>query len=481
MRLLLKFNLVLAANIFLLLGCASEPSKNSDMAAAERIVAAVKRQQATTNSVDFPSHDKTRQTSISKSDPALSAPKPKDTTHAWTKNLIFTFDKIESDYFEPVSKKKLLDACISALPEQTRPLKSVASSFKQQLNDIGELLNNFPKIEAQTAVDSCVTAAISSLGNKYDQYIDPKKFNELNTSIVSNSGVGIELAPDPDGARFVSVIECAPGEALGLLKEDVITHIDAIEVSGRSVEEITKMIQVGLDPTLTIIAKRKGMSSPLTLATKRADILRKSVHGCLLDSDVAYIEIRQFQKPTLEQLGQIAASFSRASNSRPLKAIILDLRLNGGGLLQTSVGTAAAFLQPNALIVEIRGRTEDSNKKLYNARKVLVGPRTAVGAEIVASALQDHKRATVLGMNTFGKSTVETIIPLTWEAALKLTTSRIYRSQNEPLGKITPDIAVDMQYLFGDGDKTDVKLPRDKIGISNDPAVARALIFLSNK
>jgi carboxyl-terminal processing protease len=234
----------------------------------------------------------------------------------------------------------------------------------------------------------------------------------------------------------------------------------------------------------------------------RREVLRvQSVRGRLLESGVAYIATTQFQEATPARLAETIADLRR-TNQVPFSGIILDLRWCTGGLLNTAVVLSAAFLPRGMLVFNTRGRSADESRRfssdasdyLRTGRSdplvglppelksapmvVLVGPTTAAGAEIVASALQDQKRAVVIGSRSLGRGTLEMIFPLPGSRALKLTIARVYRPNGEPLdGKgIGPDLIIEAPARADDGIPPDTSPPRGtQLGSPADPAVAEAL------
>jgi carboxyl-terminal processing protease len=238
----------------------------------------------------------------------------------------------------------------------------------------------------------------------------------------------------------------------------------------------------GTDIILTIV--RKGQAKPLTLTLTRAVIKIKSVKYKLVEPDFGYVRITQFQEHTGENLVSALNDLQQQNKKAPLKGLVLDLRNDPGGLLNTAVSVSGAFLKPGELVVYTDGRTEDAKMRLTNSREnylrpgesdylknlpawtksvpmvVLVNGGSASASEIVAGALQDHKRAVVLGTQTFGKGSVQTILPLNNGTAIKLTTARYYTPGGRSIQAkgITPDIVVEDATISNiDGSRMEVR------------------------
>ena len=273
-----------------------------------------------------------------------------------------------------------------------------------------------------------------------------------------------------------------PAARAGLQAGDLITRLDDKPVRGMSLDKAVRTMRgkPGTKITLTIFRKSEERSFPVTIT--RAEIKVQSIKTKIVDNNIAWVRITSFQERTVPDL---AKKLSEIAEKNPnLKGVILDLRNNGGGLLQGAVGVAAAFLPANSVIVSTKGQAPDSTQ-IFNATPsmyrlseagdplasvpplfkkvpmvVLVNAFSASASEIVAGALQDYKRATIIGKTTFGKGSVQTVRPLSNDSALKITTAYYYTPKGRSIQAfgIKPDIAVDQNK---DGDPDDVLITRE--------------------
>jgi carboxyl-terminal processing protease len=269
--------------------------------------------------------------------------------------------------------------------------------------------------------------------------------------------------------KVVSPIEDTPAFKAGVKSGDLVIKLDDTPVKGMTLNDAVKKMRgkPGTDIVLTIV--RKGEGKPLTLTLTRAVIKIKSVKYKLVEPDYGYVRITQFQEHSGENLVSALNDLQKQNKDAGLKGLVLDLRNDPGGLLNTAVSVSGAFLKTNDLVVYTDGRTEDAKMRLTNAREnylrpgesdylknlpawtknvpmvVLVNGGSASASEIVAGALQDHKRAVVLGTQTFGKGSVQTILPLNNGTAIKLTTARYFTPNGRSIQAkgITPDIIVE--------------------------------------
>jgi carboxyl-terminal processing protease len=410
---------------------------------------------------------------------------------------------IKSGYIEPVQNRSLADACIGALVAQSALGFRAQAPSSEPLRDIVNALGSVRPEQSDLAVASCIRGMVAGL-NSYSQYLDRVDFRELQVGSPLVGGIGLELAPDAEGARIVDAIEGGPGESAGFLRGDLIASVDGVDLRGRSLADIIRLLRGEPGSVVTLIVRRPGRTEPLHFSVKRAIIRVQSVRGRLLDSGIAYLATPGFYESTPERLAQTIADLRR-KNQGALTGLILDLRRCSGGLLNASVAVAAAFLPRGTLVADLRGRSPDSSRRYTSAPEdysrgrdpdpladlppetrsapmvVLIGPVTAAGAEMVASALKDGKRAAVIGTRSRGKGTVETVVPLTGGTALKLTTARIYRPNGESLdGKgVEPDEIVEAPSRTDDGIPPATSLPRGaELGSLADPAVAKAVAIV---
>lgn len=335
------------------------------------------------------------------------------------------FGKIKSDYVEPVEDKKLL---------------------KQAINGM-----------------------LSGL-DPHSAYLDADAFKDLQDGTQGEfGGLGIEVGMEDGFVKVVAPIEDTPAYKAGLKSGDLIIKLDETPVKGMTLNDAVKRMRGKPDTKITLTVLRKGEDKPLLFTITRAVIKVQSVKYKLAEPGYAYVRITQFQERTGEDL--VRALKSLHEQSRPeLKGLILDLRNNPGGLLHAAVGVSATFLPKGELVVYTDGRIADAKMRLTaipdnyvrgGAKDdfakdlpekfrtlpmvVLINGGSASASEIVAGALQDHKRAIVLGTQTFGKGSVQTILPMKNGAAIKLTTAHYFTPKGRSIQAtgIEPDIVVE--------------------------------------
>ena len=349
------------------------------------------------------------------------------------------FGQIKSDYVEPVDDKKLLTAAIKGM--------------------------------------------VSSL-DPHSSYLDKTEYSELQEQTRGKfAGLGIEISQEDGLIKVISPIEDSPAAHAGIRPGDLITRINDKPVRGMTLDSSVKLMrgEPGTKVTLTIYRKTDERSFPVTVT--RAVIKVQSVKTKMMAPGYAWVRITSFQERTVPDL---AARLTDLAHTDPqLKGIVLDLRNNGGGLLQSAVGVAGAFLPANSIVVSTNGQIADS-KQTYrdtfsNYRLpsfdsdplknlpaifktvpivVLTNAYTASASEIVAGALQDYHRATIMGKTTFGKGSVQTVRPLSPDTALRLTTAYYYTPSGRSIQNkgISPDFAVDQ---YADGDPDDALVTRE--------------------
>lgn len=333
------------------------------------------------------------------------------------------FGMIKSDYVEPVDEKKLITDAISGM--------------------------------------------VSSL-DPHSQYFDKKSYKEFREGTTGEFvGVGIEITQDDGLIRVVSPIEGSPADRAGLKPGDLITRVDDTAVKGLTLNEAVKRMrgEPGTKVTLTILRKDENRTFPVTIT--REEIRTQSVKVKLIEPGYGWVRVSQFQDRTVNDfVTKLEDLYKRNPN---LKGLVLDLRNDPGGLLDAAVAISAAFLPEGATVVSTNGQIAESKavfkalpedymrrrgvdplKRLPAALKtvpmvVLVNEGSASASEIVAGALQDNKRATIMGSQTFGKGSVQTVRPLGPDTALKITTARYYTPSGRTIQAkgIVPDIMVD--------------------------------------
>jgi carboxyl-terminal processing protease len=348
----------------------------------------------------------------------------------------------------------------------------------------GKIKNDYVEpVEDKKLITEAINGMLSGL-DPHSAYLDGEAYKELQVGTQGEfGGLGIEVGMEDGFVKVVSPIEDTPAYKAGLKTGDLIIKLDETPVKGMTLNDAVKRMRgkVGTDITLTLM--RKGEAKPLTMTITRAVIKIKSVKHKLVEPDYGYVRITQFQEHSGENL-VAALNDLEDKNGGTIKGLVLDLRNDPGGLLNTAVGVSGAFLKPNELVVYTDGRTEDAKMRLTNAREhylrpgesdylkklpawartvpmaVLVNGGSASASEIVAGALQDHKRALVVGTQSFGKGSVQTILPLNNGTAIKLTTARYFTPGGRSIQAkgITPDLVIEEGTVSqNDEEKLDVR------------------------
>ncbi|MCC6531414.1 MAG: S41 family peptidase [Burkholderiales bacterium] len=304
----------------------------------------------------------------------------------------------------------------------------------------------------------------------HSAYLDQDAFRELQVGTQGEfGGLGIEVGMEDGFVKVVAPIDDTPAARAGLKPGDLIIKLDDTAVKGMSLNDAVKRMRGKPNSKITLTVVRKGEPAPFPVTLVRAVIKIQSVKSKLVEPDFGYVRISQFQEHTGETLVKAIDGLYK-QNQRALKGLVLDLRNDPGGLLNGAVAVSAAFLPQNALVVYTDGRTDDAKMKLNASGEhylrgrtredyiqklppdvktvpmvVLVNGGSASASEIVAGALQDHKRAVILGTQTFGKGSVQTIMPLGNSTAIKLTTARYYTPSGRSIQAkgITPDFVVE--------------------------------------
>ena len=312
--------------------------------------------------------------------------------------------------------------------------------------------NYVEDVEDKVLLDNAISGMLTGL-DPHSTYLDAKAFEELRVGTTGEfGGLGIVVGMEDGFVKVISPIDDTPAQRAGVKAGDLIIRLDEKPVKGMSLDDAVKIMRgkPGTDIELTIV--RKNEDQPLTFNITRDRIRVKSVKSRMLEPDYAYVRISQFQERTGKDLHN-AISKLKKENKKPLKGMVLDLRNNPGGLLDAAVLVSDTFLE-RGTVVSVKGRTEEN--KLSQAATpgdilkgapivVLVNEGSASASEIVAGALQDHKRAVIMGQKTFGKGSVQTVIPLGNNSALKLTTARYYTPSGRSIQAegIVPDIQLE--------------------------------------
>ncbi len=316
-----------------------------------------------------------------------------------------------------------------------------------------KIKNNYvEEVKDKELLDNAIRGMLSGL-DPHSTYLDAKAFEELRVGTTGEfGGLGIVVGMEDGFVKVISPIDDTPAQRAGVKAGDLIIRLDDTPVKGMSLDDAVKIMRGKPGSSIELTIVRKGEDKPLKLNITRDRIRVKSVKQRLLEPGFAYVRISQFQERTGSDLRKAISKLKKENKGR-LKGLVLDLRNNPGGLLDAAVSVSDTFLN-KGVIVSVRGRTED-NKITQSARPgdilkgapmvVLVNEGSASASEIVAGALQDHKRAVIMGQKTFGKGSVQTVIPLGNSSALKLTTARYYTPSKRSIQAegIVPDIELD--------------------------------------
>src|SRR5437868_1552604 len=330
----------------------------------------------------------------------------------------------------------------------------------------GAIKTNYVEpVEDKKLMTEAINGMLTGL-DPHSAYLDAEAFKELQVGTQGQfGGLGIEVGMEDGFVKVVSPIEDTPAFRAGIKPGDLIIKLDETPVKGMSLNDAVKKMRGKPNTSITLTISRKGEAQPIVVTLTRAVIRVQSVKSKMYEPGYAWIRISQFQEATAEHLVKHIETLFRQGQ---LKGLVLDLRNDPGGLLHGAVAVSAAFLPQKTLVVSTDGRAEDARKKFYAtpddyARRgddilkalpaaaktvpmvVLVNGGSASASEIVAGALQDHKRAKVIGTQTFGKGSVQTIMPLGNNTAIKLTTARYYTPGGRSIQAkgITPDIPLE--------------------------------------
>jgi carboxyl-terminal processing protease len=348
-------------------------------------------------------------------------------------------------------------------------LRQLASAYRLVEADYVE------PVDQRKLLTQAIAGMVASL-DPHSAYLDRAAYRELREGTEGKFvGLGIEIGQSDEGyIKIVAPIEDSPAWRAGIKPGDLIARIDGAAVQEMDLDTAIKRMRGAPHSKVVLTILRKDTPAPLQLTITREEIVQKSVKGRIVAPGYAWVRVSQFQEPTVDDLARKLAALAREEPD--IKGLVLDLRNDPGGLLQSAIGVAAAFLPRGAEVVSTNGQLEESRARFYGRPEyymlergsdplakvpalfktvpmvVLVNTGSASASEIVAGALQDYKRAAIVGSPTFGKGSVQTIRPLSGDAAVKLTTARYYTPGGRSIQArgILPDIPVD-ETADGDG------------------------------
>ena len=333
-------------------------------------------------------------------------------------------------------------------------VNSAEIDIYKKIDLFGEVLEKINKqyvdeIDQSEGMDSAINGLLQSL-DPYSSYMSPEIFQEMQTETSGEfGGLGIEVSMEAGVVKVITPIDDTPASKAGIKAGDYIVKIDNVQVQGKSLSEAVDLMRglVGTEIELTV--RRRGEKKALTFKITREIIEIQSVKSDLLENNIGYIRLTSFNDNSSDQIKE---KIKKLKENENLKAFILDLRNNPGGLLTQAIKISDFFLD-NGEIVSTKSRKKSENRKWF-ARKeditdgktlvVLINYGSASASEIVAGALKDHKRAILIGENSYGKGSVQSIIPLKNKGAIRLTVAKYYLPSGKSISEVgvRPDIEV---------------------------------------
>ena len=332
---------------------------------------------------------------------------------------------------------------------------SSENEIYEKIDVFGEVLEKINKeyvdeINQSDSMDSAINGLLQSL-DPYSGYMSPEIFNEMQTETSGEfGGLGIEVTMESGVVKVISPIDDTPASRAGIKAGDYIVKINDTQVQGKSLSEAVELMRGPVGSAIELTIRRRGEKKALTFNVTREIIQIKSVKAELLEKNIGYIRLTSFNENSARQIKKAINKFEKNKN---LKSYILDLRNNPGGLLSQAIKISDFFLD-NGEIVSTKSRQQSENRKWF-AKKgdltkgktilVLINYGSASASEIVAGALKDHKRAILIGENSYGKGSVQSIIPLKNKGAIRLTVAKYYLPSGKSISEVgvSPDIEID--------------------------------------
>ena len=348
------------------------------------------------------------------------------------------------------------------------PAKSAEIDIYKKIDLFGEVLEKIneeyvDEINQSESMDSAINGLLQSL-DPYSAYMPPEIFNQMQTETSGEfGGLGIEVTMESGVVKVITPIDDTPASRAGIKAGDYIIKIKDIQVQGKTLSEAVELMRGPIGSSIELTVRRRGEKKALTFKIIREVIEVQSVKSELLENNIGYIRLTSFNENSSQQ---IEKKIDDLENDENIKAYILDLRNNPGGLLSQAIKISDFFLDEGE-IVSTKGRIKSENRKWF-AKKgditkgktllVLINYGSASAAEIVAGALKDHKRAIVLGENSYGKGSVQSIIPLKNNGAVRLTVAKYYLPSGKSISEVgvSPDIQINEE-----GDEFRIKTKTD--------------------
>ena len=331
---------------------------------------------------------------------------------------------------------------------------SAENNIYKKIDLFGEVLEKINKeyvdeINQSESMDSAINGLLQSL-DPYSAYMSPEIFNEMQTETSGEfGGLGIEVSMEAGVVKVISPIDDTPASRAGIKAGDYIVKINDIQVQGKSLSEAVELMRGPVGTGIELTVRRRGEKKALTFNIVREVIQIQSVKADLIEKNIGYIRLTSFNENSGNQIKKEIEKFEKNKN---LKSYILDLRNNPGGLLSQAIKISDFFLD-NGEIVSTKSRKISENRKWFAKKGDLINGKTLIvlinygsasASEIVAGALKDHKRAILLGENSYGKGSVQSIIPLKNNGAIRLTVAKYYLPSGKSISEVgvSPDIEI---------------------------------------
>ncbi len=336
----------------------------------------------------------------------------------------------------------------------TNPILSNENDIYKKIDLFSEVLDKINKeyvdeVNQSEAMDAAINGVLQSL-DPYSAYMSPDSFKNMQTETSGEfGGLGIEVSMEAGVVKVISPIDNSPAEEVGVKAGDYIVKIDDIQVQGKTLSEAVELMRGPVGSDIEITVRRRGERKALIFTITREIIQVASVKSEIKDDQTAYIRLTSFNENSSKQIKNKIKEFKK---NKKIKNYILDLRNNPGGLLSQAIKISDYFLE-NGEIVSTKSKRKYENRKWF-AKKgdiidgetmvILINYGSASASEIVAGALQDHKRAILVGESTYGKGSVQSIIPLENEGAIRLTVSKYYLPSGKSISRVgvNPDIVI---------------------------------------
>ena len=337
-------------------------------------------------------------------------------------------------------------------------VKNFLSASEENIYDkidlFGEVLNKINKeyveeIDQSEAMDAAINGVLQSL-DPYSAYMSPESFENMQTETSGEfGGLGIEVSMEAGVVKVISPLDDSPAYEAGVKAGDYIVKINDIQVQGKTLNEAVEIMRGPVGSDIEITVRRKGVKKALVFNITRKIIKVRSVKSKIIDNNIGYIRLTAFNENSSNQIKKKINEFNKNEN---IEKFILDLRNNPGGLLSQAIKITDFFLSSGE-IVSTKSRQENENRKWFaqagdilngETLVVLINNGSASASEIVAGALKDHKRAILVGENSYGKGSVQSIIPLRNKGAIRLTISKYYLPSGESISEVgvSPDIVI---------------------------------------